>query len=51
MRWLLALPLIPLLFCGGMCLAGLLVAFIVGRKIVDPKADETTAAPHSEEVG
>jgi hypothetical protein len=34
-----------------MCLGGLFVAFLVGRRIVDPKVDETVAVPHSEELG
>lgn len=31
MRWLLALPLVPLLLCGAFCLGGLVVAFVLGR--------------------
>lgn len=31
MRWLLALPLVPLLLCGVFCLGGLVVAFVLGR--------------------
>lgn len=45
MRWLLGLPLIPLILCGGMCLGGALVAFVLGRS---PKNETNN---NGEEVG
>lgn len=49
MRWLFALPLIPMLLCGGVCLGGVLVAFLVGRRSTE-RSDPARNEPQHEEV-
>lgn len=40
MRWLLSLPLIPLLVCGGMCIGGAVIALVLGKKAVEHESDQ-----------
>lgn len=46
MRWLLALPLLPLLLCGVFCVGGLVVAFVIGRASADRTPAERDTPEH-----
>lgn len=47
MRWLFGLGLLPLLLCGGMCVAGTLAAVLFGRKASGEQAlsEDTSNEP------
>ena len=52
MRWLWGLPLIPLALCGGICLSGLLVAFVAGRVSArSPERDQAVVSNDEQKVG
>lgn len=38
MRWFVALPMLPLLVCGGICVGGVIIAFILGRTSAEQRA-------------
>lgn len=48
MRWLLAVPLLPLIACGVICFGGLAVAFVLGR--LSAKGQDAAPSPERQDV-